>query len=60
MVEVEGKKFKVFIPITTKNVFLKYYTSDSGQIQFTYWGKQDREDYIAAIESQLSNFLSNE
>jgi len=57
-VELEGLKHKVFIPIATKNVFLKYYTADSGQIQFTYWGKKDREDYISAIESQLSNFLS--
>lgn len=58
-VVVEGKKHKVFIPIATKNVFLKYYIADSKQIQFTYWGKKDREDYIAAIEEQLSNFLSN-
>lgn len=58
-VELEGKKHKVFIPIATKNVFLKYYTADSKQIQFTYWGKKDREDYLVAIEVQLSNFLSN-
>lgn len=58
-VEVEGNKYKVFIPIATKNVFLKYYAAESEKIQFTYWGKKDREDYISAIEVQLSNFLSN-
>jgi hypothetical protein len=60
-VEIVGKKIKVFIPIATKNVFLKYYTAEADEkhIQFTYWGKKDREDYISAIENQLSNFLSN-
>jgi len=57
--ELEGKKHKVFIPISTKNVFLKYYAVDSESIQFSYWGKQDREDYLFNIENQLSNFLSN-
>ncbi len=62
-VEIDGEKHKVFIPITTKNVFLKYYTKKSDkiqeEIQFTYWGKKDREDYISAIEEQLAKFLSN-
>ncbi|SMD45819.1 Protein of unknown function DUF262 [Aquiflexum balticum DSM 16537] len=58
-IEIEGEKHKVFIPIATKNVFLKYYTADTRHIQFTYWGKKDREDYISAIEEQLENFLSN-
>lgn len=57
-IELEGTKYKVFIPIATKNVFLKYYATDAQQIQFTYWGKKDREDYITAIEERLSNFLS--
>lgn len=57
-VELEGEKHKVFVPISTKNVFLKYYAIDSSTIQFTYWGKQDREDYLSGIEGQLENFLS--
>lgn len=59
-VEIEKEKVKVFIPITTKNVFLKYYNKEVQDIQFTYWGKKDREDYISSIEEQLSNFLSIE
>jgi uncharacterized protein with ParB-like and HNH nuclease domain len=37
-VEIDGDKIKVFIPIATKNVFLKYYTAeaDDKHIQFTY------------------------
>lgn len=59
VVEVKGEKKKVFIPIATKNVFLKYYTSDSNHIQFTYWGKIDREDYLMSIENQISKFLND-
>ena len=33
-----------FIPVCTKNVFLKYYSKDVTQMYM--WGKKDREDYI--------------
>ncbi|HLP37047.1 DUF262 domain-containing protein [Lacibacter sp.] len=59
-IEIDNEKVKVFIPIATKNVFLKYYNTGVQDIQFTYWGKNDREDYILAIGEQLSNFLSIE
>jgi len=58
-IELDGTKYKVFIPITTKNVFLKLYASDPSNIQFTYWGLKDREDYLLSIENQLSNFFNN-
>lgn len=48
---------KTFIPLCTKNAFLKYYTQDSDNLQFSYWGHQDREDYISAVEMIVNNYL---
>jgi uncharacterized protein with ParB-like and HNH nuclease domain len=56
-VDVESKKEKVFIPICTKNVFLKYYTKEIDRLQFTYWGKTDREDYEISIDNTIIQFL---
>lgn len=52
--EVKGEKRKAFIPICTKNAFLKYYTKKIDQM--TYWGYQDRIDYKSAIEIQLNKY----
>jgi len=44
-----------FIPIATKNVFLKYYSED---IKDPYlWTKKDAEAYLKDIEDKLINFL---
>ncbi|MNP95933.1 hypothetical protein D3C85_84980 [compost metagenome] len=42
---------KAFIPICTKNVFLKYYTKDPKQ--FYFWSKEDREYYLETIKDVL-------
>lgn len=48
-----------FIPFCTKMVFLKYYTSsDVNNIHF--WGQQDREAYIKAINNVLAKYLKEE
>ncbi len=48
-----------FIPFCTKMVFLKYYTSsDVNNIHF--WGQQDREAYIKAINNVLAKYLNEE
>lgn len=44
-----------FIPICTKNVFLKYYTKKLSDVYF--WSKQDQEDYKGSIIETLENFL---
>ena len=44
-----------FIPICTKNVFLKYYTKNLSNVYF--WSKQDQEDYKGSIIETLENFL---
>lgn len=48
-----------FIPFCTKMVFLKYYTpSEKSQLHF--WGASDRNAYIEAINSVLSDYLTEE
>lgn len=44
-----------FIPVCTRNVFLKYYSKDASQIH--YWSASDREDYLAAIKNMLADYL---
>lgn len=44
-----------FIPICTKNVFLKYYSEDIKQM--TFWGNDDRERYLTVIKETLKKYL---
>lgn len=41
-----------FIPVCTRNVFMKYY-SPAGSNQPYFWGVEDRAAYLKAIESAL-------
>lgn len=46
-----------YIPVCTRNIFLKYYTpSDSCQLHF--WGKPDRDGYIANMNKVLEKYLT--
>ncbi len=47
-----------FIPICTKNVFLKYYSKDV--VQNTTWTKKDRDSYLQEIRETLKDYLPNE
>ena len=46
-----------FIPICTKNVFLKYYSKDV--TQNSKWSKLDRDAYLKKIKRKLKEFLPN-
>ena len=52
---IEMDKDGEFIPVCTRNVFLKYYSSDASQHQ--YWSKKDRADYLLAIKETLKDYL---
>ena len=52
---IEMDKDGEFIPICTKNVFLKYYTKNLSDVYF--WSKQDQEDYKDSIIKTLEKFL---
>lgn len=51
---IEYDKEGSFIPICTRNTFMKYYSTKVEHFQF--WTEQDRNDYITAIEEVLINF----
>lgn len=48
----------VFVPISTKNVFLKSYTKKLGDVM--HWTEKDAEDYCNAIKQTLTDFLPNQ
>jgi len=47
-----------FVPIGTKNVFLKYFSKNSEQT--VKWEKQDRAAYLEAIVETLEEYLKDE
>ena len=51
----DSKKQKPFIPIGTKNVFMKYTSSDISQMNF--WGWKDRLEYYEHIKEVLHIYL---
>lgn len=48
----------VFVPIATKNLFLKYYSKKLGDVM--YWNNEDGKDYLEAIKHTLKDFLTTE
>lgn len=46
-----------FIPLCTKNAFLKYYNRSVEQLQMTFWGARDRQYYLNAIIETLDAYL---
>ncbi len=53
---LEMDKHGDYIPICTRRVFLKYY-SHSEHNQLHFWGKEDRNDYITAMNETLKPFF---
>ena len=44
-----------FIPICTKNVFLKYYSKNPSQLYF--WSEKDKKSYLEAIKETIKDYL---
>lgn len=55
---IEKDRSGEFIPVCTRNIFLKYYSSDPSQVH--YWSGSDRADYLAAIENTLKDYIGGE
>lgn len=53
---IENDKNGIFVPICTKNVFLKYYTRHSDNNM--YWNQKDAIDYLETMKEILSNYLT--
>ena len=45
----------VFVPICTKNVFLKYYSKT--YTEYAHWSEADAKDYVSAIKQVLADYL---
>lgn len=46
-----------YIPVCTRNVFLKYYDTTSAAQQIHFWGPRDRTAYLAAMRLRLDPYL---
>lgn len=52
---IDNDKKGVFVPICTKNTFLKFYSNSYEE--FKYWNQSDADDYLNAIGKALVEFL---
>ena len=52
---IDIEKKGAFIPVCTRNVFLKYYTSKPECLY--YWGEKDRKQYLKNLKRTLSYYL---
>jgi uncharacterized protein with ParB-like and HNH nuclease domain len=55
---IEKDQTGTFIPLCTKNTFLKYYSHSVDQM--TLWGHDDRKSYLDAIVTTLNEYLKEE
>ncbi len=46
-----------YIPVCTRNVFLKYYDTSAAAQQIHFWGRRDREAYLTALRAKLQPYL---
>ena len=53
---IQREKKAEFIPLCTRNVFLKYYTGKADNLYF--WGKTDRQNYFHEIEELIKPYQS--
>ncbi len=55
---IEKDRQGTFIPLCTKNVFMKYYSNEVSQM--TFWGEKDRNDYLNDIKKILNPYLQSQ
>lgn len=52
---ISNDKMGIFVPIATKNLFLKYYSRKSNSLMS--WQESDANDYLDSIKSLVSSFI---
>lgn len=52
---IERESKGLFVPLCTKNIFLKVYSSDLSDMDI--WGNDDKKDYINAMERTFNSFF---
>ena len=55
---IEKDRNGEFVPVCTRNVFLKYYSEDPSQIH--YWSESDRRDYLNTIKNTIAPYFDME
>ena len=55
---IENDMHGVFVPICSKNVFLKLYSKKLENVM--YWMKSDADDYLFAIKETLKDYIEKE
>lgn len=54
---IEKDKNSYFIPICTKNVFMKYYSEDAKDLEL--WNVEDKNAYFENIKGEINKYLEN-
>ena len=54
---VENDESGIFIPIATKNMFLKFYSNQVANM--IEWTEQDRIDYLEKMSEVIDNYINN-
>ena len=52
---IERESKGLFVPICTKNIFLKVYSNNLSDMDI--WGNDDKKDYICSMEHVLKSFF---
>lgn len=53
---IEREKAGIFVPICTKNVFMKFYSEDVSQMSF--WGEKDKELYFSDLNNTINSLCN--
>lgn len=58
--KITDNAIKTFIPIGTKNVFLKVHSKNRESVATNFWSSEDRKDYWEFLQTQLDDFFTLE
>jgi hypothetical protein len=57
---IERESKGLFVPLCTKNVFLKLYSKKTNDLNMDKWEDEDKSDYVDTIEQTLKSFFEGE
>ena len=50
----------LFVPVCTRNIFLKAYTAETAEMNMTIWEEQDKINYVNRVKEILNEFFEGE
>lgn len=54
---IERESKGLFVPLCTKNVFMKVYAKELRNMDMNIWSERDKEDYISSMKQTLDTFF---